>query len=105
MKQGVKFEIEKYLIVGFNGQEAKKIKGYLNPYLFEEKDIKECITEHDYWGHSEAAATYSKDGTLKYFWSSELERSDEENVSMSFNPARFENAFFLSLIPSREGTS
>ena len=26
MKQGVKFEIEKYLIVGFNGQEAKNQK-------------------------------------------------------------------------------
>lgn len=103
MKQGVKFEIEKYLIVGFNGREAKKSKGYLNPYLFEEKDIKECITEHDYWGHSEAAATYSKDGTLKYFWSSEIERSDEEHISMLYDPARFENAFFPVPNPFEKG--
>ena len=94
IKQGVKFEIKKYFIVGFNGREAKKKKGYFNPYLFEEKDIKECITEYDCDGWSEAAATYGKDGILEYFWSSEIERSDEEEISMSFDPARFENAFF-----------
>lgn len=103
MKQGCKFNIEKHLIVGFNGREAKKSKGYFNPYFFEEMDIKECITETDYDGWSEAAATYSKDGVLEYFWSSEIERSDEEHISMSYDPARFENAFFPVPNPFEKG--
>lgn len=103
MKQGCKFIIEKHFIVGFNGREAKKSKGYFNPYLFEEMDIKECITETAYDGWSEAAATYSKDGILEYFWSSEIERSDEEHISMSYDPARFENAFFPVPNPFEKG--
>ena len=98
-KQGCKFKIRKYLIVGFNGREAKKPKGYFNPNLIDEPDIEKCITEHDYWGHSEAAATYSKDGTLKYFWSSEIERSDEENISRLYDLSRFK--MLLSMFPTR----
>ena len=44
MKQGCKFRIEKYLIVGFNGREAKKSKGYFNPNLMDEADTEECVT-------------------------------------------------------------
>ena len=103
MKQGCKFRIEKYLIVGFNGQEAKKSKGYLNPNLMDEADMEECVTEHDYYGHSEAEAHYDKDGTLIFFWSDEIERSDEENISRSYDLKRFENAFIFVPNPFETG--
>ena len=103
MKQGCKFRIEKYLIVGFNGREAKKSKGYFNPNLMDETDIEECVTEHDYCGYSEATAQYDKDGTLEYFWSDEIERSNEENISRSYDLKRFENAFLFVPIPFERG--
>ena len=103
MKQGCKFGIEKYLIVGFNGQEAKKSKGYFNPNLMRELDIERCIVEHDYCGRSEATVWYNKDGALEYFWSSEIERSDEEEISMSYDLSRFENAFIYIPNPFERG--
>lgn len=93
MKQGYEFKIEKYLIVGFNDREAKKAKGYFNPNLMDGADMEECVTEHDYCGYSEATVQYDKDGTLEYFWSDEIERSDEENISRAYDLRRFENAF------------
>lgn len=102
-KQGCKFRIEKYLIVGFNSREAKKSKGYFNPNLMDGADMKECITECDYCGWSEATAQYSKDGILEFFRSSEVERSDEEHISMSYDLARFENAFIFIPNPFDRG--
>lgn len=83
MKQGCKFEIEKYLIVGFQDREVKKPKCYR--------------------GSPEAGAHYDKDGTLKYFWSAETDRTDEERLSSSFDPARFENAFIFVPNPFERG--
>lgn len=103
MKQKCKFEIGKYLIVGFNGREAKKPKGYFNPNLIDEPDIEKCITEHDYSGSPEARAHYDKDGTLEFFWSSEIERTDVENLDRAFDPARFENAFIFVPNPFERG--
>ena len=103
MKQGCKFRIEKYLIVGFNGRDAKKAKGYFNPNLMGEADMEECVEEYDYRGLPEAGAQYDKDGTLEYFWSAELERSDEENISRSFDSTRFENVFIKVPNPFERG--
>lgn len=103
MKQKCKFEIGKYLIVGFNGREAKKSKGYFNPNLMDEPDIEKCITEHDYRGFSEAGAQYDREGTLEYFWSSEIERTDAENLDRAFDPVRFENAFIFVPNPFERG--
>ena len=103
MKQGCKFEIQKFLIVGFNGWETKKSKGYFNPNLMREPDIERCIVEHDYSGFPEAEAWYDKDGTLTYFWSSEIERTDEERISMSYDLSRFENAFIYIPNPFERG--
>ena len=103
MKQRCKFEIQKFFIVGFNGREAKKMKDYFNPNLMREPDIERCIIEHDYCGFPEASARYGKDGTLEYFWSSEVERTDEERISMSYDLARFENAFIPVPNPFERG--
>lgn len=59
----------------------------------DKQNIKECVIEHDYCGSSEAAAKYDKYGTLVLFWSSEIGRNDKENISRSYDPARFENTF------------
>lgn len=90
-------------IVGFNGREAKKAKGYFNPNLMDGADMEECVTEHDYCGHSEAEAWYGKDGMLEYFWSDEIERSDEEHLSRSYDLKRFENAFIFVPNPFETG--
>lgn len=103
MKQKCKFRIEKYLIVGFHGREAKKSKGYFNPNLMDEPDIEKCIAEHDYSGSPEAGAHYDKDGTLEFFWSSEIERTDAENLDRAFDSARFENAFIFVPNPFERG--
>ena len=103
MKQGCVFEIQKFQIVGFNGQEAKRSKGYFNPNLMDSPTVKECITEHDYCGFSEATARYGSDGTLEYFWSSEIERPDEEVISVLYDLSRFENAFIYISNPFERG--
>lgn len=103
MKQECKFEIQKFFIVGFNGREAKTLKDYFNPNFMRESDIERCIVEHDYSGFPEAEAWYDKDGTLTYFWSSEIERTDEERISMSYDLSRFENAFIYIPNPFERG--
>ena len=102
MMQECEFEIEKYLIVGFNGQEAKKEKGYFNPNLMNVQDIKECITELD-WFDSEVTAKYDKDGTWLHFYSGEIERSDEEEIRMSYDLSLFQNAFIAVPNPFERG--
>lgn len=103
MKQGGGFEIIKYCIVGHNGRAAKKAKSYLNPYLLDTEDVEACMTQSDYCGESDAVARYDKAGTLQYFWSAEIERSDAENISRSFDHARFENAFIPVPNPFESG--
>ena len=103
MKQECGFTIQKYRIVGFNGVEAKKLKGYMNPYLMDAEDIEDCITECVCGGHSEAEAQYDRDGTLEHFWSSEVERSDKENIRRSYDHALFKNAFIRVPNPFERG--
>lgn len=96
MKHGHRFKIEKYCIVGLHGREAKKMKGYMNPYHpFGKSDPRECVDELDYDGSPEASAAYDKDGTLTDFWSSEIERADEEELKVLYDPALFTNAFIF----------
>lgn len=80
MRQGCKFEIQKFLIVGFDGREAKKSKGY-----------------------PKAAAQYGKDGTLEHFWSSEIEKSNKENIPILYDLSRFETAFIYIPNPFERG--
>lgn len=109
MKKGCAFKIEKHRIVGLGGLEAKKLKFYTNPYLMDgrdakEYDVKESVEEYDDdWAFSEARAEYGRDGTLEYFYSDEIDRSDEEMLSRSFDPARFENAFIHIPNPFERG--
>lgn len=103
-KRGCAFKVEKYRIVGLNGLEAKKLKLYRNPYLMDGRDVKECVEEYDDdYGFPEARAEYSGDGTLEYFYSTEIDRSDEEMLSTAFDPARFENAFIHVPNPFERG--
>ena len=92
-RQGRKFDIEKYQIVGFNGSEAKKIKSYWNPYLFKTLESDKQVEEHEYGGDAVAKFCFDKKGTLRNFWSSEISHSDEKKLNMLFNPMRFENAY------------
>ena len=102
MKQECEFTIKKYLIVGLNGQEAKKAKGYFNPSLLDHPDIEECVTELD-WFDSEVEAQYDQNGTLLRFYGGEIERSDEEEIHRAFAPELFENAFIIVPNPFERG--
>ena len=91
--EGRKFRIQKHLIIGYHGQEPKKGKGYRNPWLMKDATIEECVTESDSDRKMMAEASYSKDGVLQFFWSTEIERTDEEHLKRSYDPESYENAF------------
>ncbi|MBC3804044.1 hypothetical protein GH808_06285 [Acetobacterium fimetarium] len=96
-KQGCKFDIQKYQIVGFIGREAIKPKGYINPYLFTDKNPDELILEYEYDGGYVAEFRFDKKGQLIGFYSDEVEITDQ------FDPSRFENAYIEVPNPFEEG--
>lgn len=100
LKQQCKFKIEKHRIVGLDGMKPKISKIYMNPYMARDRESEPVVREYeDDDGHEEAALTYDQEGVLLYYWSDEIERSDEKELELSFNPQRFENAF-LSRMPN-----
>ena len=66
-------------------------------------DLQRFKRKEKYSGFPEAEAWYDKDGTLTYFWSSEIERTDEERISMSYDLSRFENTFIPVPNPFKKG--
>ena len=91
--QKVRFDIEKYQIVGWNQTEAKKSKCYINPYLYNEAKTEELIMEVAYTGMPEAVMRYDEKGMLCSFEVDELPCSMEKNLEFMFDPNRFENAY------------
>ena len=102
LKQTCAFTINKYQIVGQNGAEMRKSKGYWNPYLMTEMSMEELVDESDRNGLI-AWLDYTQDGILQDFWSQEIERSDKGNIERLYSPNRFENAFVPMPNPFERG--
>lgn len=89
---GAAFKIEKYPL--FRTSDAKRTrKSYLNPYMGSNEDEIESVLEYDGFDAAVAMFSYNAAGELTYFWSDEIERSDERNLELIYSPHRFENAF------------
>lgn len=93
LKSGYDFSIEKYLVIGFNGMQPRKNKGYMNPYFFDTKDVDTLIKEYEDSDGSVGRFYYTQEGVLKNFFCNEIERDDKEKLDMFFNPERFENSY------------
>ncbi len=93
MKQGCRFDIDKFQIVGFSDSEIILPKGYWNPYLSPSKEFAECVDEMEYDGDAIATLSYDKGGILLDYYSQELRSSDDELLYHFFSPMRFENAY------------
>ena len=104
-KQGCKFDIEKYRIVGLNGMQPLKGKGYFNPNIRSHTDIEELVEEQDCddFHCSDGCFKYDKDGTLTYFHCANDLRDDKEVMSLLYDLNRFENAFIFMPDPFELG--
>ena len=104
-RQGCSFEIEKHRIVGLNGMQPLKSKGYLNPNLTEHTDITELVDEYDDDDFlcSDGCFHYNKDGVLTYFHCANELRDDKEVMSLLYDLNRFENAFIFMPDPFEFG--
>lgn len=104
-KQGCKFHIEKYRIVGLNGMQPLKSKCYSNPNIAAHTDMEEFVKEqeHDDFHHSDGYFRYDKDGTLTYYYCANELRDDKEVISLLYDLNRFENAFIFMSNPFELG--
>lgn len=103
-KQGCKFEIEKYRIVGYNGIEPLFSKGYLNPRLIgdtDENPVKENFEQT--FHHHDGCFQYNKDGVMTSFYCADELKDDREVISMLYDLDRFENAFIFMPDPFEMG--
>ena len=99
---GQKFCIEKHLIIGLDGAQPRKEKGYSNPYVFDTKDASELVEEYSTTNSEVMRTYYNKDGVLEYYAGGQ-ERDDIEMLDMLFNPRRFENAYIEMPNPFEKG--
>lgn len=93
LKLAYNFRIEKHLIIGFNETQPRKNKSYANPYVFDTKELDELVIESESSSSMVASFYYTKEGTLRYFYSSEIERDAQEELERLFNTQRFENSY------------
>lgn len=93
LKLGYDFKIEKHLIIGFKETQPRKNKSYMNPYVFDTKELDELVSESESSSSRVASFYYTKEGILRYFYSSEIERAVQEELDRLFNTQRFENSY------------
>jgi hypothetical protein len=117
LKQGCRFEIQKLQIIGGSensGQDTHipdtleettpvKSRIYTNPYITEDRNIKDCITEYESYEQPVAAADYDENGTLISLRSIEIKREDKSELERIFSSQRFENAFLYIKHPFERG--
>ena len=104
-KQGCKFEVEKYRIVGLNGMHPLEGMAYFNPNNTYYTDIAELVKEQDYddLHYSDGCFKYDKDGRLTYYHCANVLRDDREVMSLLYDLSRFENAFIFMPNPFEVG--
>ena len=104
-KQGCKFSIEKYRLVGWGGMEPLKGKGYFNPNISDRTDPAELVKEYDDddFPLPDGCFKYNEDGVLTYFHCANELRDDKEVMSMLYDLNRFENAFIFMSNPFELG--
>lgn len=104
-KQGCKFDIEKYRIVGLNGIQPLKSKAYRKPDLTVPADVTEFVEECDDCDIHlpDGCFRYDKDGRLTYYHCASELRDDREVMHLFYDPDRFENSFIFMPDPFELG--
>lgn len=100
MKFGGEFKIKKY---SFAGPDDQRNICYPSKLSMRRPDVIDCDRECGSCAHPVAVARYGKDGTLEYFYSSEIGRPREERISRFHDSARFENVFIRIPNPFERG--
>jgi hypothetical protein len=120
MKQGVSFSIEKFRIIGNSrnsdhdgavteagtqaAEEAPiKPRLYMNPYIFDDRTVEECVEEYDDYYEAVSVADYDEAGTLISFRSNEIKRDDKLELERTFSPEHFKNSFMYIAHPFERG--